>query len=140
MSAASNYLENALVNAVLRQQSFTSPSAIFLSLHTADPNETGASEVTTAAWPSYVRMDITKGEVSLADAWTAPDNGLVRNTQQILFPVYNGAGNLTVTHFGLFDASSGGNGLIFAPLDVFRTIIPGDVFVADVEKLTVRVL
>lgn len=140
MSAASNYLENALVNAVLRMQSFTSPTEIFLSLHTADPGETGANEVTTDVWPAYVRMDITDGKVSLPEAWTEPNDGLVRNTQQILFPVFNGAGNMTVTHFGLFDAATGGNGLVFAPLDVFRTIIPGDVFVVDVEKLTVRVM
>lgn len=140
MSAASNYLENAIVNATLRGQTFPSISGVHVSLHTGDPGDTGANEVSTTDWPSYTRLDSTKGEGSLADAWAVPSNGVTSNTKQLLFPVFNGGSSLQVTHFGLWDASSGGNLLIASSLDVPRTIQPGDVFVVDIGKLTVQVL
>jgi len=140
MAAASNYLENNIINATLRGGTFPKPASVYVSLHTADPNDQGANEVNTTQWPSYARQDSTKGEGTLAQAWTAPVNGVTKNTKQLLFPVYNGAGSLTITHFGLFDAPTGGNLLIAAPLDQTRIIQPGDVFVVDIEKLTVQVL
>ena len=140
MAAASNYLRNNIINATLRGGTFSTPAAVYVSLHTADPNNQGANEVNTTQWPSYVRQDITKGVGTLAQAWTAPVNGVTKNTKQLLFPVYNGSGNLTITHFGLFDAAIGGHPLIAAPLDQARIIQPGDVLVVDIEKLTVQVL
>lgn len=140
MSAASNYLENNIINATLRGSAFPTPTSVYVSLHTGNPNDTGANEVNTTQWPSYARQDSTKGQGTLAQAWTAPSNGVTKNTKQLIFPVYNGSGNLTITHFGLFDAATGGNLLIAAPLDQSRIIQPGDVFVVDIEKLTVQVL
>jgi len=140
MSAASNYLENAIINATLRGQTFPSISSVYISLHTGDPGDTGANEVSTTDWPSYTRLDSTRGEGSLADAWGVPNNGVTSNNKQLLFPVFNGGSSLQVTHFGLWDASSGGNLLIASSLDVPRTIQPGDVFVVDIGKLTVQVL
>lgn len=139
MSAASNYLENKIVNLILRGQAFAAPTNIFVSLHKSNPNETGAGEVTTSDWPAYVRMDSSQGG-TLENAWSAPSDGVSKNQHQLLFPVYNGTGSLTITHFGLFDSATGGNGLVFAPLDTARTIQTGDVFVVDIEKLTVQVL
>ncbi|MNY59224.1 hypothetical protein D3C86_1956440 [compost metagenome] len=51
----------------------------------------------------------------------------------------DGAGNVTVTHFGLFDAPTGGNFLGYGPLASSRTVQPLDVFVADVNKLTASI-
>ena len=45
-----------------------------------------------------------------------------------------------MTHFGLWDAATGGNFLIGAALSSSRTLNPGDVFVIDAQKLTVTVL
>lgn len=139
MAAASNYLENMIINSVLRGQAFTVPANVFVALHTGNPNETGSNEVTTAAWPSYVRMDSKAGD-TLSNAWSAPSNGISRNQKQLIFPVYNGTGTLTITHFSLFTAATGGNMLVGAALDTSRTIQAGDVFVVDIEKLTVQVL
>ena len=75
-----------------------------------------------------------------ADAWTAPSDGVVMNALQLLWAMYDGAGPLTVTHFSIWDASTGGNMLVYAPLASSRTINPGDVFVADTQKLTAQVL
>lgn len=139
MAAASNYLENMIVNSVLRGQSFTVPTEVYVALHTGNPNETGANEVDNTAWPSYNRMDSKQGD-TLENAWSAPNNGVSRNQKQLIFPVYNGTGSLTITHFSLFNAETGGQMLVGAALDTSRTIQAGDVFVVDIEKLTVQVL
>jgi hypothetical protein len=113
-----------------------------VALHTANPGESaGDNEVTTGAWPAYVRMDSAAGG-ALSAAWSDPSlaDGVSKNQNQLLYPVYNGASNLTVTHFSLWDAASGGNFLVGAALSTARTIQPSDVFVIDIEKLTVRVL
>lgn len=140
MSAASNYLEEMIIEALLRGGTFTEPSDIFVALHTGQPDEgTGSNEVSTLAWPSYARIDSTQGE-TLADAWSAPSNGESVNLKQMLFPVYDGDANMTVTHFSLWDAATGGNFLAWGPLSTPSMIITGQVYVVEPGKLKIRVL
>lgn len=139
MSAASAYTMENVINSLLRGEPFPVPTDVYVALHTSNPGVSGGNEVQTTSWPSYRRMDSTEGG-ALADAWSAPDGGVSRNQHQMIYPVYDGTGALTVTHFSLWDASEGGNMLMFAPLTSSRTIQTADVFVLDIEKLTVRVL
>lgn len=139
MSAASNYLEGKIINLVLRGQTFTPPSAIYIALHDGDPGETGANEVTTGNWPSYVRKDSRDGD-TLANAWSDEGDGSSKNQKQLIFPVFDGGSAITVTHFSLWDAASGGNNLINKALETPRQIAPGQVYVVDIEKLTITVL
>lgn len=139
MSAASNYLESKIINLVCRGVAFTPPAKTYVALHTANPGDTGAGEVTTTAYPAYVRQDAAKGGAQ-ADAWVETDNGVVKNALQLLYAMYDGAGPLTVTHFSVWDAATGGNMLVSAPLASSRTINPGDVIVVDAQKLTAQVL
>lgn len=139
MAAASDYLENMIINSVLRGLPFSVSTEVFVALHTGNPNETGANEVNTTEWPSYVRMDSKQGD-TLSNAWTEPSNGLSKNLKQLIFPVFNGASSVTLTHFSLFNAATGGQMLIGSPLDSARTIKPGDVFVVDIEKLLITAL
>ena len=39
MAEFSNYLENAIINAVLRNTAYTSPSTVYVSLYTSDPTD-----------------------------------------------------------------------------------------------------
>jgi hypothetical protein len=39
MAEMSNYLEDALINATLRNTSFTSPAVVYLGLYTSDPTD-----------------------------------------------------------------------------------------------------
>ena len=138
MSAASNYLEGKLIESVLRGVSYTPPTTIYVSLHTASPGETGANEMTTGAFPAYVRKDAANGG-AVGDGWTAQVDGVCKNALQLIFPVHNGAAPVTITHYGLWDAPTGGNYLMGAALASSRTLNPGDVFVVDVQKLTASV-
>lgn len=137
--SASDYLEGKLIEHVFRGVAYTVPPKTYISLHTADPGETGANEVGTGAFPSYVRQDAAKGGAQSA-AWSAQVGGQVKNALQLLWAAFDGAAPLTVTHFSVWDASTGGNCLVSAALASSRTINVGDVFVADVNKLTCQVL
>jgi hypothetical protein len=68
--------------------------ATHLSLHTADPGDTGADEL---AGGSYARQAIT---------WEAAAGGLKVITGTPLFQIPAG---VTITHFGLWSASSAGS-------------------------------
>ena len=138
MSASRHTVEN-IINALIRGQPFTIPSQLFVSLHTADPGQTGANEVTLAAWPSYVRRDSLEGDTR-TNAWSAPDaGGITWNQKQMIFPVFDGASDVTITHFGIWDASAAGTFLTSGQLTTPRGIGPSQVFVADTDKLGVKV-
>jgi hypothetical protein len=69
MAEISNYLENAIINATLRATTFTSPSTVYVSLHTADPTDAGTG--TEVSGGSYARKTATFG---------APSNGVSTTT------------------------------------------------------------
>lgn len=139
MAAASDYLEQKLIGLVLRGEAFTPPAGTYVALHTASPGDTGANEVTLVECPSYVRQDAAKGG-AVADGWIPQVGGVTKNAQQLIYPVHNGVSPMTITHFSVWDAATGGNMLIWAQLSAPRTLNPTDVFVVDVQKLTASVL
>jgi hypothetical protein len=116
MAEMSNYLENALINATLRNTSYTSPAVVYLALYTDDP--TDADTGTEVTGNGYVRQSITFG---------APSNGVSTNSAAIEFPQATGSFG-TVTHVGIRDALTAGNLLYHTPLDASKTIATGDVF------------
>lgn len=116
MAEMSNYLENALINATLRNTSYTSPATSYLALYTSDP--TDADTGTEVSGTSYARQAITFG---------APSNGVSTNSAAIEFPQAGGSWG-TVTHVGIRDASTAGNLLFHTALDASKAIATGDVF------------
>lgn len=125
MAAMSNYLENALINAVLRNTSYTSPSTVYVGLYTSDP--TDANTGTEVSGGSYARKAVTFG---------APSNGASSNSALIEFNQAT-ANWGTVTHMGILDASTSGNLLFHGALTSSKTIENGDVFKFDASSLSV---
>ena len=125
MAEMSNYLENALINATLRNTSYTTPSTVYLALYTSDP--TDADSGTEVSGTSYARQSITFG---------APSNGVSTNSAAIEFPQAGGSWG-TVTHVGIRDASTSGNLLFHTALDASKTIATGDVFRIAIGSLSV---
>lgn len=125
MSEMSNYLENALINATLRNTAYTSPSTVYLALYTTDP--TDADSGTEVSGSAYARQSITFG---------APSNGVSTNSAAIEFPQATGSWG-TITHIGIRDASTAGNLLYHSPLDASKTIATGDVFRVAIGSLSV---
>lgn len=112
----SNYLENAMINAVLRNTTYTSPATVYLALYTTDPTE--ADTGTEVSGGSYARQSV---------AFSAPSDGATSNSGDITFPTAT-ANWGTITHVGLRDASSGGNLLYYAALAASKTVNSNDVF------------
>ena len=125
MAEMSNHLENALINAVLRNTAYTSPTTVYLALYTSDP--TDADSGTEVSGSAYARQSITFG---------APSNGVSTNSAVIEFPQATGSWG-TITHIGIRDASTAGNLLYHSPLDASKTIATGDVFRVAIGSLSV---
>lgn len=125
MAEMSNYLENALVNAVLRNTSFTSPTTTYLALYTSDP--TDADTGTEVTGGSYQRQSITFG---------APSNGVSTNSSAIEFPQCTADWG-TITHVGIRDAVTSGNLLFHTALDASKVINNGDIFKITSGNLSV---
>lgn len=136
MSAASNYTEANVINALLRGVTFPLPTKTYVSLHTGNPGETGSNEVTTGAFPAYVRKEAEVGG-AIGSGWDAPTDGVSKNAKQLTYPGFDGASPVTVSHWAVYDAATGGNLLFYAPLTTARTLQSGDVFVFDINALTV---
>ena len=116
MAEMSNYLENALINATLRNTSYTSPTTVYVALYTSDP--TDADTGTEVSGTSYARQSVTFG---------SPSNGVTTNSAAVEFPQAGGSWG-TVTHIGIRDASTSGNLLYHTALDASKAISTGDVF------------
>ena len=116
MAEMSNYLENALINATLRNTSYTSPATVYVGLYTSDP--TDANTGTEVSGGSYARTSVTFG---------SPSDGVSTNSAAVEFPQATGSWG-TVTHIGILDASTSGNLLYHTPLDASKTIASGDIF------------
>jgi hypothetical protein len=120
MSDLSNVMEQRLYDWLFRPGTAapTRPTAIFVGLFTAVTNaEAGTGTEVTGG--SYARVDVT-------GALSAPTDGAGSNTAAVTFaaPTANWG---TVTHFGLFDASTAGNPVTaLKALTASRVINNGD--------------
>lgn len=125
MAEMSNYLENALINATLRNTSFTSPATVYISLHTADPTDAGTG--TEVSGGSYARQSAT---------FAAPSNGASASNADVTFPQATGNWG-TIGWIGIWDSLTTGNLLYHTALDASKAIDTGDIFKIASGSLTV---
>ena len=125
MAEMSNFLENALINATLRATTYTSPATVYVALFTTDPTDAASgTEVTGGA---YARTSVT---------FAAPSNGAAASSADCTFPTCTLTWG-TVSHIGIFDASTSGNLLYHTPLDASKTVDSGDIFKISSGNLSV---
>ena len=131
MAALSDYLENKLVDYVLRGQAFTAPATVYVGLLTAAPSDTGGG--TEVSGNAYARVAVTSSLANWAGTQAAASTvassgtgGTTSNNAVITFPTPTPAGWGVVTHFAVYDAASAGNLLFYAALTVSKTINVGD--------------
>lgn len=121
MGAKTDYLENQIVDHIFRTASYTKPTTLYVALFTAAPGETGGG--TEVSGGSYARVAVSTGDAN----WAAPvsGNATTSNVNAITFPAPTAAWG-SVTHWGVFDAASAGNLLIYAALATSKTVNNGD--------------
>jgi hypothetical protein len=118
---ASNYLENEIIKHLFRTGSFTKPSALWVALFTVAPTDAGGG--TEVSGGSYARVQRNPLDANWAEP--AAGDGETSNVADITFPSAT-ANWGTVVAFGIFDASTSGNMLVWATLAGSRTINSGD--------------
>jgi hypothetical protein len=121
MSQLSDYAEGQIRAHIFRTATFTKPGGLWISLHTADPTDAGTGAEVTGG--SYARV----ARAPLDANWTAASatNGLTDNAAAITFPAPTANWGV-VTHFGIWDAATTGNLLIYGALTTPKTINSGD--------------
>ena len=124
-SEYSTYLQNAIINATLRNTAYTSPSVVYVALSTS--TITAGGSITEVSGGSYARQALTL---------SAPSSGATANNANITFPTATGSWG-TITDIGVYDALTGGNLLYFTPLTISKTISSGDIFQISTGNLTV---
>jgi hypothetical protein len=133
--SATNVFENGLLSLIFENANYanvgdatglrgsTTAGSFYISLHTANPNETGSQTTSEAAYTSYARQAVARSTAG----WTVA-SGVADNDSAINFPAATG-GSETETHFGIgSDVSAAGNlflwGALTAGLAVSTGITP----------------
>ncbi|WP_188540748.1 phage tail fiber protein [Paenibacillus segetis] len=114
----SNWLSAQLLNAVLRNTTFTPPEKVYLALYTSDP--TAADTGQEVVGGGYSRQLITFSAPVLESG-----KQTVKNNENIEFSSASADWGL-ITHTALRTAATGGNLLWSVPIPNQRTIQSGD--------------
>ena len=104
--------------------SFTAITTAYVSLHTADPGSAGATGLSAG---DGTRKSVSHGTVSGGSMAISGTAG----------PWTNGGSSETITHVGVWDASSGGNFLYSAALSAGQAWASGNTF--TLNGLTVSI-
>jgi hypothetical protein len=134
MSAASNYLENKVLDHVLTATSYSAPGTRYLALFTntsgnaATNLEAGTltDEVSTSG-TAYGRQTVT---------FAAASSGTSATNATVTFSAAT-ANWGTITHVAVMDASTSGNVLFWGAVTTSKTIETGDTFQVTSGNLTV---
>jgi hypothetical protein len=116
MAAKSQYLDQALLNSVLRATAYVSPTTVYVALNTSasTPTVPGTEDVDA----NYARVAATFG---------APVGATVSNSTSLAFyGAGRAAGSATIVEAAIYDALTSGNELYYGALAVSKTVSTGD--------------
>ncbi len=123
--AKSNYLENKVLDHFLGTSSTSAPSNVYVGLFTSDPTDAGSG--TEVSGNGYTRK---------VASFSASSSGSTSNSSAIEFTASGGSFG-TVTHFGVFDASSSGNLLYHGALTASKVIADTDTLKISATGLSI---
>lgn len=115
MSALSDYAENKVLDAIGGNATFTTPTNVYLGLSTGSLADDNSG--TELSGNSYARVSVSFG---------AAASGTMSNDAAIEFAAATGSWG-SVSHWGLYDALTGGNLLVHGSFTTAKTIASGDV-------------
>jgi hypothetical protein len=129
-AAMTDYLENKLLDWLIRGQTMTQLTNVYVSLHTGACSDSSVGTEVTGG--SYARVTVAAAMAQWAGTQSAGSttassgtSGTTSNNAAITFPSPTANWGV-VTHFGLFDASTSGNMLLCTALTTSKTINNGD--------------
>lgn len=131
MAGLSDQSEQDLLNHMFRPGAgaYTPPSTNYVSLHTADPGDTGSNEVVGG---SYARVAMTP-----ATDWEAAGAVVARAIRNANVVSFTGMPAVTVTHVGVWSASSAGTFMAGDALTASKAVSAGGTaeFAANVLRI-----
>ena len=116
MAALSDYSEKLLLDWLMTNGTATRPTNWYVALYTAAPNDAGGG--TEVSGNGYSRQSVTFAAATSGAGTTA-------NTNDVVFTAAGGSWG-TITHIGIFDASTSGNLLWHGSLTASKTVADGD--------------
>ena len=116
MAALSDYAEKLLLDFLMTTGTATRPTNWYVALFTAAPNDAGGGTEVSAG--GYARQ-------SVAFSAAASPGGTTSNSGGVSYTA-SGGDYGTVTHMGIFDASSSGNLLWHGALTASKAVADGD--------------
>lgn len=103
---------NATPIANLADNAASSPNTnLYLSLHTADPGETGLQNTSEATYTGYARLAVARTSAGFTISGTAPTQAALAANQDFGADT---AGTGTITHFGVGVGASGATKLLYS--------------------------
>jgi hypothetical protein len=134
MSAASNYLENKVLDHVLTATSYTAPGTRYLALF----NNTSGSAATNLEAGTLTDETSTSGTAYARKTVTfaAASSGTSATNATVTFDAAT-ANWGTITHVAVMDALTSGNVLFWGAVTTAKTIETGDTFQVSSGNLTV---
>ena len=140
--AFTDFAENKLADHIFRTTTWT-PGNVWVGLLTGACSDSSAG--TEVSGGSYARVQVTKGDAQWkgthgsASGNSSGTNGTISNAAAVTFPSPTANWGV-VTHWGIYDASSGGNLLVCAALTTSKTINNGDAAPSfAIDALTVQI-
>lgn len=142
-ASLTDYVENKIVDDIFRTTSWTKPTNVYVGLLTAACSDSTAG--TEVSGGSYARVTVAKGDASWkgthgsATGDSSGTNGTISNAAAVTFPAPTASWG-TITHFGVYDASTAGNLLICSALTTSKTVNNGDAAPSfAIDALTIQI-
>lgn len=120
----SNYAELKILDHITGRAAWTMPSGLYIRLHTGDAGEDGTANVFTDS----TRKLLAWGSAAAAGAIAATGSPVCQWS-----PI---TASGVVTHWSIWDASTGGNCIWTGALAASKTLTSGNVFQLDAASLT----
>lgn len=136
MGSKSDYLEAKILDHVLGATTYTPPATVYAALFSVTPSDSGGG--TEATGGGYARVALTNNTTNWPNA-TGTSPTQKANGTVITFPLGTSggvSGGANMVAWGLFDASSAGNLLIWGALTIAKPYLEGDTPSIAVGALT----
>lgn len=131
-----NYLAAKLLDHIFTDAAYSPPATLYVALSTTTPTETGTN-FTEPSSGSYARVATTAADWNAA---TSADPSLKDNVNAITFPTATAdwSAGANMTYYGIYDASTVGNLLLFGAITTPKAVLNGDTanFAAGVLDIT----
>jgi hypothetical protein len=136
MSAASNYLENKVLDHVLRNTAYTQPSGLYIALF----NNTSGNALANLEAGTLTDETSTSGTAYSRKAITfaAASSGTAASSATVTFDAATASWG-TVTHVAIMDGATAGAGnvLFYGALTASKAVASGDTFQISSGNMTV---